>query len=82
MKAGVEQVSVLTIDTKSHVCQYRDMPRQLRLQYSGAIYHVMSRGNRRGDIFVDDADRQRFLSTLAEACEKTAWQVHAYIRSD
>ena len=54
------------------------MPRQLRLQYSGAIYHVMSRGNRRGDIFVDDTDRQRFLSTLAEACEKTAWQVHAY----
>jgi hypothetical protein len=30
------------------------MPRQLRIEYPGAIYHVMSRGDRREDIFVDD----------------------------
>ena len=54
------------------------MPRQLRLQYPGAMYHVMSRGNRRGKIFLDDVDRQDFLKTLAEACQKTGWQVHAY----
>ena len=38
----------------------------------------MSRGNRREDIFLDDVDRQDFLKTLAEACQKTDWQVHAY----
>ncbi|MEI6392584.1 MAG: hypothetical protein WCT12_15945 [Verrucomicrobiota bacterium] len=45
------------------------MPRQLRIQYPGAMYHVMSRGNRRQDIFLDDVDRQDFLKTLAEACQ-------------
>ena len=43
------------------------MPRQLRVQYPGAMYHVMSRGNQRKDIFPDDVDRQDFLKTLAEA---------------
>ena len=54
------------------------MPRKLRVQYSGAMYHVMSRGDRREDIFLDDVDRQDFLKTLAEACQKTEWQIHAY----
>ena len=31
------------------------------------MYHVMSRGNRREDIFLDDVDRHDFLKTLAEA---------------
>src|SRR5437867_8660708 len=38
----------------------------------------MNRGDRREPIFKDDADRKRFLETLAEACDKTQWQVHAY----
>ena len=54
------------------------MPRKPRVEYPGAIYHVMSRGDRREDIFLDDVDRQDFLKTLAEACQKTGWQVHAY----
>jgi len=54
------------------------MARKLRLQYPGAIYHVMSRGDRREPIFLEDADREMFLSTLGEACVKTDWQVHAY----
>jgi hypothetical protein len=45
------------------------MPRQVRIEYPGAIYHVMSRGNRRQDIYLDDVDRQDFLKTLAEAEE-------------
>jgi REP element-mobilizing transposase RayT len=52
--------------------------RKLRIQYPGAIYHVMSRGDRREPIFADDEDRQRFLAALTEACLKTGWQVHAY----
>ena len=54
------------------------MPRQLRIEHPGAIYHVMDRGDRSEDIFVDDVDRQDLLKTLAEACQKTGWQVHAY----
>ena len=53
------------------------MPRKLRVEYPGAIYHVMSRGDGKGDIFLDDVDRQDFLKTLAEACLKTGFQVHA-----
>jgi putative transposase len=53
------------------------MPRKLRLEYEGALYHVMNRGDRREPIFKDDSDRQRFLETLAECCAKTDWQVHA-----
>jgi len=54
------------------------MARQLRIQYEGAIYHVMSRGNRREEIFRDDVDRKSFLEALGAACQKTGWQVHAY----
>jgi putative transposase len=43
------------------------MPRRPRLQYPGAIYHVMSRGNRKSAIFDDDDDRQRFLDIVAYA---------------
>ena len=53
------------------------MARKLRIQYPGAIFHVMNRGDRRQDIFEDDQDRRRFLETLAEACEKTRWEVRA-----
>ena len=54
------------------------MARKLRVQYPGAIYHVLNRGDRREPIFRDDLDHRRFLVTLAEACAKTGWQVHAY----
>ena len=53
------------------------MARKLRVEYPGAIYHVMSRGDRQEPIFKDEEDQRRFLSTLGEACAKTVWQVHA-----
>ena len=56
------------------------MPRQLRIEYAGAIYHVMNRGDRREPIFHDDLDRKRFFAALGEVCAKTDWQVHAYCR--
>ena len=58
------------------------MPRKLRIEYEGAIYHVMNRGNRREPIFRDDADRKHFLETLAKCCTKTDWQVHALCLMD
>src|ERR1035441_10508373 len=54
------------------------MSRKLRIEYPGAMYHVMNRGDQREDIFRDDHDRQKFLTTPGEACVKTEWPVHAY----
>lgn len=54
------------------------MARKMRVQYPGAIYHVMSRGDRREDIFEGDSDRELFLDTLEEASQKTDWQIHAW----
>jgi hypothetical protein len=50
------------------------MPRTMRVEYPGAIYRVMDRGDRREDIFVDAVDRQDFLKTLAGARPKTPHQ--------
>ena len=54
------------------------MPRKMRVEYPGVIHHVLSRGDRREDIFLDDVDRQDYLKTLAEACQKTGFEVQAY----
>ena len=54
------------------------MPRKLRVEYPSAMYHVMSRGDRCENIFLDDVDRQDFLKPPAQACQKAGWQVHAY----
>jgi len=48
------------------------MPRKLRLKYAGAIYHVMNRGDRREDIFLDDEDRCRFVHTFGEVAARQA----------
>jgi REP element-mobilizing transposase RayT len=53
------------------------MARKLRVEYPGAVYHVMNRGDRREAIFRDDKDREMFMSTLGEVCGKTGWEVHA-----
>jgi len=55
------------------------MPGSIRLEFPGAFYHVMARGNRRERIFADDIDRRFFLKALDEACERTGWRVHAWV---
>ena len=54
------------------------MARPLRIEFAGALYHVTSRGNARGDIYLDEQDRRRFLSFVAETCERTGWSCYAY----
>jgi putative transposase len=54
------------------------MARQLRIEYEGAIYHLLNRGDQREEIFRDELDRKNFLQTLERTCTKTGWQVHAY----
>jgi len=55
------------------------MGRKPRVEYAGATYHVMCRGNRREAIFQNDGDRGVFLETLSEGCERTGWKVCAYV---
>ena len=55
------------------------MPRKARVEFAGAIYHLLDRGDRREAIFRDDIDRRGFLRTLAEVCARTGWRIHAYV---
>ena len=55
------------------------MARSIRIEYPGAFYHVMARGNRREHIYRDEVDRRFFLQVLSEACEMTGWRVHAWV---
>ena len=52
------------------------MPHKIRVQYPGAMYHLMSRGDQQDDIFLSDVDGYDFLKTVAEVCRKTGWQEH------
>ncbi len=54
------------------------MARPLRLEFSGALYHVTSRGNRREDIYFGDVDRDMWLDVLGNVCSRYNWVVHAY----
>jgi REP element-mobilizing transposase RayT len=48
------------------------------MEYAGALYHVTSRGDRQEDIYLEDTDREQFLTVLSEVCERYNWVIHAY----
>lgn len=58
------------------------MPRQKRVEYEGAIYHVMAKGNRGSVIVEDDVDRECFVQTLAELVERAGWELFAWVLMD
>ena len=55
------------------------MPRQLRLEYEGAVYHVMARGDRGEAIYRDNRDRLAWLDYLAQVCRRTEWRVYGWV---
>jgi REP element-mobilizing transposase RayT len=55
------------------------MARKPRIEYAGAVYHVLNRGDRGKPIYRDPQDRAVFLKALGEACQKTGWRIHAYV---
>ena len=55
------------------------MARPWRIEYEGAYYHVLSRGNERRDIFYDDKDRHLFLETLTEVSDRFDVDIFAYV---
>jgi putative transposase len=54
------------------------MARKPRLEFPGAIYHVISRGNYRKPIF-EDGGGPAFEKALFQACGKCGWLLHAYV---
>jgi REP element-mobilizing transposase RayT len=54
------------------------MPRKLRFEQEGAVYHVLNRGNYRAEVFGTEGAKTAFLQCLDEACAKTGWVVHAW----
>lgn len=54
------------------------MARKLRLQFEGAIYHVINRGNYRRDVFESAGAAMAFEQCLFEACEQAGWRLFAY----
>ena len=55
------------------------MARKPRIEFAGAVYHVISRGDRGEAIYQDDEDRRLFLQFLGEVCDRTGWLIHAFV---
>ena len=54
------------------------MARPIRVEYADAVYHVTARGNERKPIYRDDADRERYTTTLEQTTERFGVVIHAY----
>jgi len=54
------------------------VPRPLRLDFAGGVYHVMARGNEKRDIFRDDGDRVAYLDRVAACSRRFEFRIYAY----
>jgi REP element-mobilizing transposase RayT len=54
------------------------MARAIRIEFSGALYHVTTRGDRRETIFEDNTDREQFLDIFSQVSKDFNWVCHAY----
>lgn len=55
------------------------MARKLRLEFPGAIYHVINRGNYRSHVFKSEGAKQAFAACVFAACERSGWLLHAFV---
>ncbi len=55
------------------------MARKLRLEFAGACYHVINRGNYRADVFRSEGAKAAFEACLFEACARSGWRLHAFV---
>ena len=58
------------------------MTRAWRIEYEGALYHVLSRGNDKQEIVIDDDDRKLFLDTAGQMGERFEIDLFAYVLMD
>jgi REP element-mobilizing transposase RayT len=54
------------------------MARPLRVEYPGAYYHVINRGNNQEKIFLSDRDKEKFIEYLGKAYERFSIIIHTY----
>lgn len=54
------------------------MARPLRVEYSGAVYHIINRGNAGEKIYRSSRDREKFLYYLKKAVERFSIKIHTY----
>jgi hypothetical protein len=69
--------SIIFITGRKGVAQ---MARPLRIQYPGAFYHVMHRGNAGSDLFKSEKDREKLLQYFSQAVQRYEIKVQTYIR--
>jgi putative transposase len=69
----------LTIDKSEVAHSMAGMARKLRLEFAGACYHVLNRGNYRRDLFAGKGAAESFESCLFEAAVRFGWKLHAYV---
>ena len=55
------------------------MARSIRVEFAGARYHVINRGNYRKNLFSTHKTAEAFTKTLYEACDRYEWWLHAYV---
>jgi Transposase and inactivated derivatives len=53
--------------------------RKLRIEYAGACYHVINRGNYRKNLFAGEGAAESFQACVLEAGERFGWRVHAFV---
>jgi REP element-mobilizing transposase RayT len=58
------------------------MARAWRIEYEGALYHVLSRGNEKRDIVTTDDDRRLFIKTVGQMAERFEVDIFAYVLMD
>ena len=82
--AGVRQrvtpwLVIILLTTKGNIATLSAMTRQWRIEFEGAYYHILSRGNERRSIFDDNDDRISFPEILGKMSERFEVEVYAYI---
>ena len=70
---------IILLTIKGNFAILSAMTRQWRIEFEGAYYHILSRGNARRNIFSDNNDRISFLEILGKMSERFEVEVYAYV---
>ena len=55
------------------------MSRKQRIQFPGAVYHIISRGNYRKELFLSQNTGKAFERAIFETVARCGWKLHAYV---
>ncbi len=69
---------VLSSEEVLSASSWHIMPRKPRVQFPGAIYHIVTRGDGRRELFHDEGHYERFTRGLSDEVKRSAWKVLAF----